>query len=302
MARRNPEQGGAWTNRIAGIYAAAVTPFDADGNSLSLGALGVLLNFFESEGLTGALVLGTTGEFASLSHSEKLEMIGEAGATKGNLKLLVGCSSTALPETIALIRAAERKNASAVLVTPPYYFRSASEKGIEDFFSAVLNSTSLPVILYHIPSHTGIEITPGLMERLARFENLWGLKDTGGKLQETSRFLANPPGRVLLGSDQLLGSGLKLGVHGGITACANIAPKLVGEIFHEHRRGADTTEGQEVLTNLRSALKNMKLHASIKTILCARGIPVGGVRPPLGRLSPDEAEYVKAVASTFHLL
>lgn len=286
---------------LSGVYAAAVTPMSDDGGRIATGAIGPLLHFLESHGLDGVLVLGSTGEFASLSHAEKLEVLSEAAATRGKLRFIVCCGSCAMPEVYELMDLATRRGADALLVPPPYYFRTAAPQGIESFFEAVLRRSEKPVILYHIPSLTGLPIDRAMLERLARFETLWGIKDSAGKLQETSQFLAGKPGRVLLGSDSSMLDGLKLGTQGSISACANAVPEWVSGIWRAFRRGEDASDRAAQIRDFRTALKNIALRAALKVMLKARGIDAGGVRTPLANLTQPEKEYVQKLALAYNL-
>lgn len=281
------------TDPLSGAYAAALTPLSADGMVVSPGGVGPLLGHLEAGGLDGVLVLGTTGEAPSLTFEEKKEIIAEAAATHGRMKLLVGCGSCSLVETLQLVAFAARKQADAVLVPPPFYYRNVSLRGIEEYFAAVLDAAELPVLLYHIPSHTGIPLDRGTLTRLSSKPRLWGVKDSGGKLSDTSRFLAAPPGRVLLGADSQILSGLKLGAQGVISACANILPETVSDIWRKYRAGENAEALQETVAALREKLRQVPIYAAMKFLLREKGIDCGGVRLPLGQLTEEQEEMLR---------
>ena len=267
-----------------------------DGSEINLGCIGPLTAHLASRGVDGFVPLGTTGEFPSLSFQEKVEILSEYASVRGDRALIPGCGSCSLRETLDLVRLSAQKGATAVLVPPPFYFRSASPSGIEAWFEAVLAAAEIPVLLYHVPALTGIPIEFSMLERLARFETLWGIKDTGGKLQETSRYLASRPGRILLGSDSTMLDGLTLGVQGTISACANVVPGLLKEIVTDFRRGTDARPAQSRLAAVREALRKFPLHAALKRWLTVQGIEAGSVRPPLLNLSPTEADEISHIA------
>lgn len=264
-----------------------------DGSAINPDALGPLLSYFEENKLDGLLICGSTGEFPSLTFEEKLTMISEASSTKGKLKLIAGCGSTSLPEVLKLVEHAQQRGADAILLPPPWYFSPLTAETLTPWISAVLERTSLPVILYHIPGFTGIPITTDLLESLSSFENLWGIKDTGGKLQDTSRYIASKPGRVLLGSDVQLLSGLKIGAHGAISGYANIAPDLTAEIYRAFHAGGEAQALQNKLSDFKNGLRKFPNHATIKYLLSLRGINVGGVRLPLAPLSQADKEFIR---------
>lgn len=281
---------------MKGVFAATVTPMSRGGDVIDLGCIGPLLGFLESKGINGIVPLGTTGEFPSISHREKIDLISECASTKGKLKMIVGCGSSSLTEVIELLALAKKKNADGVLVPPPYYFRTAAARGIERFFEAVLENAELPVLLYHIPSVTGIPIDRDMLERLSKHETLWGIKDTGGKLSQTSEYLSGKPGRVMLGSDTEMLNGLRAGVNGIISACANVVPELLTMIYAGFNEGKDVELYQSRLTEVRSALRNFPLHAALKRWLKIRGHDAGFVRAPLVDLTSKEEEDLQILA------
>lgn len=286
---------------LDGVYAALVTPFSTGGETLATGAVGPLLDHLAKRGLHGIAILGTTGEFASVTHREKLELISEASATRGPLGLLVGCGSCSLPETLELIEAAARKEADAVIVPPPFYYRNASVVGLERWFDAVLERASLPVILYHIPGLTGIPLDRKMIERLAeRHDSLWGIKDSGGKMQETNRFLASKPKRLFMGSDALALPGLQAGSNGLISACANVVPGLVKRLYDTFHHSGDAESAMKALLEVRTFLRQYPLQASIKYWLTINGIPAGDIRPPLQNLSASDMDEIHKFALIAH--
>ncbi len=281
---------------LSGVYAALVTPMTADGSEIALPIVGPLLTHLSAARADGFLVLGTTGESASLSFAEKLALVAEASSCAGGLRMIVGCGSCSLNETLELVELAARRNAQAVLVPPPFYFRNAVPGGIERFFEAVLERARLPVILYHIPLLTGLPLDRKMLGRLKRFDTLWGVKDSGGRLQDTSRFLASPPRRVMLGSDMNMLDGLKIGVSGIISACANVAPELHRAIYDAYRSGRDAERLQERLVEIRKSLKDLPFIAALKRWLAYRGVDAGGARLPQLNLTPGEEDRLRQSA------
>jgi dihydrodipicolinate synthase/N-acetylneuraminate lyase len=283
------------TDPLSGLYVASVTPLSEDGAAIDLGAIGPLLDHFGRRGLKGLLALGSTGEFASLSLEERRAVLSEIFSAKAGMKVIVGCGGTALPEVLDLLALAAKKGAVAALVPPPFYYRTASAEGLERFFRAVLEAAEIPVILYHVPALTGIPIERKMLERLTRFPALWGIKDTGGKMQETVRYLSHPPARVLLGSDTLLETGLKAGIQGSISACANIVPDIVSSIMKSYNQGDDMSAVQKKLTAIRESLRSYPFHASLKYWLHLNGIRSGGIRAPLIPLNAQEADNIAKI-------
>ncbi|RMH56639.1 MAG: dihydrodipicolinate synthase family protein [Candidatus Hydrogenedentota bacterium] len=280
------------------LITALLTPFDEDGNVIQ-GALGPYLSFLEERGIDGVLVLGSTGEFPSLTFDEKCSILDEVMMCRAGLKVIAGCGSTALWESLALAEYARRKGADALLLPPPYYFRTIKDDGLERFFASFLEEAGLPVILYHVPMYTAIPLSRPLLERLTRFESLWGIKDTGGNLRQTARYLAAPPGRVLLGSDTMILSGLKLGVQGIISAGANIQGTRIREIIEKYEEDESAAAVlQKRVALVKERLKILPTAAAMKYWLTLEGIPLGTVRPPLMPLSKEQKNYVRGLRDT----
>ena len=142
-------------NLPPGVYSAAVTPFDTEGKIDDASVLR-LLAYFEASGCSGAVLAGTNGEGPSLSAFEKRELLRVADKGRGKLKLILGIATPSLTEAQWLASQAGKNGADAVLVMPPGYFRRATETGIESWFTAVLESSPVPVLVYNFPKMTGI--------------------------------------------------------------------------------------------------------------------------------------------------
>ncbi len=176
-------------------------------------------------GVDGILLLGTTGEYPSFSVEERVGFLNEI-APLCPIPLLVGCGALSLADVLTLVEAASRSRAQAVLVPPPFYFLNPTEAGLSRFFRTVLNASSLPVILYHIPAMTRIPLTPSLLHTLVDHPRLLGLKDsTGDPASTTALARAFPQLRVWVGSDRLLSKARELGAFGTMSAGPNGHPR-----------------------------------------------------------------------------
>ncbi len=281
---------------LAGVYAAIPTPFGPEGR-LDREALGRLLERLAREGLHGVLASGTTGEGPSLSGSERLALFRatlEVARPLG-LRVIAGTGCAALPETVELSRRALELGVDAVLVLPPFYFKDPSVDGLFDYFQALFRALPPegPVLLYHIPQVTHMDLPLPLLERLAaafpgRFA---GLKDSSGDPEGTrARIEALPAQTVLVGADELLSRALAWGGGGAITAAANLAAPLLRAIWEAHRRGTARPDLQARLDRARRLLQAHPPFLAAVKALC--GCP--RVRPPLRPLPPAEAEALRA--------
>jgi len=265
-----------------GAFAPIPTPVGDDGR-LDLPALGRHLGFLSSNGLDGALVLGTNGEFPSFDIGERRAMAEAASRTAGGLSLMLGVGSCALPEVVELVGSAHLLGYGSVLVPPPFYFRGAPVEGLTRFFLAVCDAAELPVLLYHIPQVTGIEISDHLLESVAEHPRFGGVKDSSGSRDELARFTGRLENHsYMVGSDRLITAARDAGGAGSITAAASVVPSLVAATHRDPRRQPD-------LDAVRALLESHGLGPAVKTILRHMKIGPYRTRPPLLDLDDDRA-------------
>jgi 4-hydroxy-tetrahydrodipicolinate synthase len=239
-------------------------------------------------GLDGAVIGGTNGEFPSFTLIERRRAAEAAAAAQSGLRLVLGVGSCALGDVIELAAAAGDLGYDALLCPPPFYFRSAPLAGLAAFFGRVIATSSIPVLLYHIPQVTGIAIGDELLDRLADSGGAAGVKDSSGSPDEMDRLLGRFAGRsYLVGSDRLVSRCLKRGGSGSITAAANVAPALVAGVASDHGL-------QGVLDRLRSLLEEFGLLPAVKAILREMGFGDYATRPPLVGMELDrERELIE---------
>src|SRR3990172_8769177 len=247
---------------LSGVHAAAISPCHPDGSPDQAG-LPDLLDFLADRGCHGALISGTTGEGPSFSMRERLSFW-EAAAlwrkSRPEFHLLAGTGTPSLGETRELNQAAFELGFEAVVVLPPYFFRSAHESGLFDWF-ADLFETSVPVgkflLGYHIPAVSGVSLPLPLLQKLAGAypAKFGGLKDSSGSLDSAAAYISGLPGKaVLVGNDKLLSTSLAAGAAGCITALANLRSPESRFIYDAFQRGEETSTKQAALDSMRSAM------------------------------------------------
>jgi len=265
-----------------GAYAPIPTPVD-DRGSFDPTALDRHLGFLSDEELDGALVLGTNGEFPSFDVSERLAVAEAAARYATGLILMLGVGSSALPEVVQLVQAARYFGYQSVLVPPPFYFRSAPTEGLTEFFLAVLDIAELPILLYHIPQVTGIEISDKILDAVSEHPRFGGVKDSSGSESEIERFTKRLGDRsYMVGHDRLLSKALASGGSGSITASASVVPALVVATQNDPGR-------QPELDEVRSLLESYGLGPAVKAILRHKGFGTYRTRPPLLDLDEESA-------------
>ncbi len=286
---------------LSGVYAAAVTPLNSAGRP-DLAALPVLLSFLAQRGCHGALLLGTTGEGPSFSLEERIAiwLAGEDWRRKEapGFRLLAGTGTPSLSETIELTKIAFDMRFDAVCVLPPYFFRNASEDGLFDWFTQVIDR-SVPegrwLLGYHIPAVSGVALPLSLLQRMnsAFPSRFGGLKDSSGSLESAQAYGKRLPGKaVLVGNDELLGPGLAVGAAGCITAGANLWSPLLRAIYDAYHHSEEITALQSEVDSLRAKMDGMPpAPAYIKALLHAHyGLHLWPVRAPLRDFTADQLQ------------
>jgi 4-hydroxy-2-oxoglutarate aldolase len=216
-----------------GIYAPIATPFAED--QIDKQALKENLQRYSTSPLAGLVVLGSNGEFAYLDIDEKMSLVEFVRQNTADEKSIIagtGCESTR--ETIRLTKYAASVGADAALViTPSFYKGSMNDGALEQFFVDVAEASPIPVMLYNMPRNTGLNMSSGLICKLAQHENIVGVKDSGGNIVQIAEIINNSPEdfAVFAGSGSFLYPTLALGGVGGTLAVANILPELCVELY-----------------------------------------------------------------------
>jgi len=277
---------------LNGILLPITTPFTPDQD---FDAEGFTSNFakWNATGVTGYVVLGSTGERVNLDEREYVEVIETARqAVPKEFAFIAGAGQQSTRGTIGEIEVAARAGAEAVLVITPHYYRAAiSQDALVSHYAAVADAASIPIILYSMPDLTGIKIEPETAARLSAHENIVGLKDSSNdveKLAETVRLVPDNFA-VMIGNGTVFCEALQAGARAGILAVACAAPQICGAIYSAVRAGdIDRAAGlQEVLTPLARAVTKTYGIGGLKAALEMVGYAGGTVRAPLQR--PGEA-------------
>ncbi len=288
---------------LAGVYAAAVTPLNADG-SPDLAAIPPFLDFLARRGCHGVLLLGTTGEGPSFAPEERAAVFRaalEVRAVHPDLKLLAGTGTPSLTETAALTRLAFDLGFDAAVVLPPYYFRKATDEGLFRYFAALIRQ-AVPadgcLLGYHFPSVAGIGFSLDLLARLkdAFPRTFAGLKDSSHD-PDLARALGQRFGAdllVLTGTDSYLQLALENQAGGCITAPANLISPSLRAIWDGFSRGEDVSALQAQVARQRHILEQyMPFPPLLKALLHRMyGLPRWPVRPPLVEIGADEEQRV----------
>lgn len=290
-------------HKLAGVYAAAVTPLK-DDHSPDIDAVPGLLEFLEKRGCHGALLLGTTGEGPSFSFEERKEILQAACRYKQShpdFRILAGTGTPSLTETINLTKTSFSLGCDGVVVLPPYYYRKVDDQGLYAWFKEVLTQ-AVPqggyLLGYHIPPLTGIHFSMDLLTKLKGDfpERFAGIKDSSGDAGFAIA-LGERFGKDLLvlnGNDKLFKLALDSSSGGGITALANLYSPLLRNLWDDYQLSESVEIHQIQLDQLRTVLDGYSPYPPIlKAMLHLKhGFPLWSVRPPL--LPVSEAKVAQA--------
>ena len=280
-----------------GSLVALVTPMTESGDVDHV-AFGRLLDWHAREGSDGVVVAGSTGESATLKEAEAAELLQIAVQRIGGRMPVIagtGASSTAL--AVERTRTACELGADAVLVVTPYYSRPPQE-GLYRHFSAVADASSVPLLLYNVPSRTACDLLPETVERLAGHPQIIGIKEATGNIARGREILERcGDDFLLLSGDDASGRDLiTAGAHGVITVTGNVAPRLMREMVEaallDDRAGA--RELDDRLEGLHTALFVESNPIPAKWALGRLGLIGAGIRLPLVELSEAQRPVVLA--------
>jgi len=277
---------------LKGILLPVTTPFTPDGE-LALDALRFNLSKWTSSGVTGYVLLGSTGERVHLDDREYLQTIESARASVSDeLAFIAGAGQQSIIGTIKEIKNAARAGADAVLVITPYFYRTAiSQETLVSYYTAVADEAPVPVLLYSMPPLTGIKIEPETVARLSEHPNIIGVKDSSNDVAGFRRTVELCPSdfAVMTGNGTVLLDALRAGATGGILAVGCVVPDVCVEIFRAFgAQDIQRAEGlQEQLTPLATAVTTKYGIGGLKAALDLAGYHGGAVRAPLR--APDDA-------------
>jgi len=275
---------------LRGSMVAMVTPMAADG-VVDDRALARLVDFHVTNNTDAIVAVGTTGESATLDHSEHVDVIARIiELVNGRMPVIAGTGANSTREAVHLTQAAEAVGADACLLVTPYYNRPTQE-GLYLHFKSVAEAVSLPLILYNVPSRTACDMLPDTVVRLAEIDNISGIKEATGKIGRVSELVSRCPKNfaVYSGEDWLSMETMLAGGKGVISVTANVAPhlmhKMCAKALSGDRVGAENLD--LLLQPLHEALFLESNPIPVKWLLKDMGLIGDGIRLPLTQLSND---------------
>ena len=276
-----------------GILTAMITPFTQNG--VNLEEFGKMIEYQIEGGTDALVVLGTTGEPATMTEAEKEEAITYAvKKAAGRIKIIVGTGSNNTAKAVASSVRAEKLGADGVLAVTPYY-NKCTQKGLLEYYRAICAAVKIPVIAYNVPSRTAVNILPETAEKLACIPNMAGIKEASGNMAQVCETMRRIRGKMDLysGEDFLNLPMLAIGGAGLISVTSNIAPALVKKMYTlvKQNKLDEANAVQDFLLPLEDACFLEVNPIPIKAAYNMLGFDAGVPRAPLTEL--EEANKAK---------
>lgn len=288
-----------------GVGTAMVTPMKEDG-AVNYPVFRELLEMQVENKADAVVIAGTTGEGSTLSDQEHIELVKFAvHEIRGRIPVIAGAGSNNTAHAVYLSRECERAGADALLHVTPYY-NKASQQGLYLHFKACAEATSLPVILYNVPSRTGVNIYPATYKRLSEIDNITACKEASGNFSQLAKIasLCKDELTIYSGNDDQVTSALALGAQGVISVMSNILPAETHEICEAYFRG-DSERSDSLQMKYLELIEALFMDVNpipVKQAMRAMGYQVGGCRLPLRDMDPTNAERLYQVLKQYGLL
>ncbi len=287
-----------------GCGTAIVTPFNENG--VDLQEFEKLIEFQIQEGVDAIIVCGTTGESSCMTVDERKETILCAlKVANHRVPIIAGTGGNCTQNVIEFTKWAESVGVDGALIVTPYYNKT-TQSGLIAHYTAIANSTSLPIILYSVPSRTGVNITPETCFELSKISNIVAIKEASGNLSQIAEIksLCRENLHVYSGNDDQIVPILSLGGLGVISVLSNVAPKYTHEMVHNYLNGniVEATDMQLDSIGLIKALFCEVNPIPVKAALNMLGYNVGIPRLPLIEMSEKGKERMRLELKNFGLL
>ena len=291
---------------FTGAGVAIVTPFHEDG-SVDYDSFRKLIEFQVENGTDCIIVCGTTGEASTLTHEEHLECIRFCvEVVNKRIPVVAGTGSNCTETAIYLSTEAEKYGADGLLLVTPYY-NKATQKGLIAHFTAIADSVSIPIILYNVPSRTGVNILPETAVALAKnVKNIVAIKEASGNISQIARLAALADGCIDIysGNDDQVIPILSLGGKGVISVLSNVAPKETHDMVAKYLEGdvKGALDIQLKAIALCDALFCEVNPIPVKAALNLMEKEVGSLRRPLSDMEDVNVEKLRSAMVNYGLL
>lgn len=288
-----------------GCATALVTPFTSDCSGVNFEELRKLIEFQILEGVDALVICGTTGESSTMSLDEKKSVIDFAvKITNKRVPIIAGTGGNNTKEVVSLSKYAEQVGADALLIVTPYYNKT-TQKGLITHFKEIATNTTLPIIMYNVPSRTGLNIEPNTCFELSKISNIVAIKEASGNISQVAKIanLCKDDLTIYSGNDDQIVPILSLGGFGVISVLSNIYPKFVHNMVYDYLCGnwQKACASQLYSLDLTNALFSEVNPIPVKYALNKIGFDCGKPRLPLVELSSENTEKIDKLLKDFAL-
>lgn len=276
---------------FTGACTALVTPFD--NNEINLKVFDELIERQLEARIDALVICGTTAEAAVLSDEERLLLISHAvHYINGRCKIIAGCGSNDTQHAVHLAKLAGSLGADAILSVTPYYNKTTPE-GLIKHYEAISEAVSIPIILYNVPSRTGMTITFDTYRKLDKLKMINGVKEASADVASVARILSETELNVWSGSDELIVPMMAIGAKGSVSTFGNVVPKAFKQMCDACMIGnfTDAAKLQGQYLKLIDLIFSSTNPLPLKAILNQMGLDVGDCRMPL-YLSEEEKQKI----------
>lgn len=284
---------------FTGAGVAIVTPMNADG-SINFDKLGELIDWQIAEGTDAIIICGTTGESSTMTDEEHIDTIKFAvDRVNHRIPVIAGTGSNHTDYAVGLSKKAEEVGADAILLVTPYYNKT-SQKGLIVHYTTIANAVNIPIILYNVPSRTGVNITPETLKELSKVKNIAAVKEASGNISQIARVaaLCGDDLDIYSGNDDQIVPIMAIGGKGVISVLSNVMPKETHEITQlclENKYPEAQAKMNKVLEFANSNGLFCDVNPiPVKEALNLMGWEVGECRLPLVKMEDAKIEKLRA--------
>ena len=272
---------------FTGSGVALITPFDENGD-VNYSRLREILEFHVINHTDAIIVTGTTGEGSTLSDEEKISVIEfTVDIINSRIPVIAGTGSNDTRHAVEFSKRVEKLGVDGLLVVTPYY-NKGNENGIYEHYKAIAEGVKIPVILYNVPSRTGVNLSIPLLKRLAQIENITALKEASGNISYVAEVAREVPELdIYSGNDDMVVPVLSLGGKGVISVSANIIPDISHDMTVSFLKG-DVKKARELQLKYNDLVNALFLETNpvpVKEAMNFLGYEVGNCRLPLGAMN-----------------
>jgi len=289
---------------LQGVYPALITPFKKNGEVDEAG-FRRNIDFVIKGGVSGIVPCGCTGEAATLSFDEQKHLLETAvDQSNGRVPVIGGSGSNNTREAVELTRYAKEAGADAAMLITPYY-NKPGDAGQLLHYTTIATKVDIPIILYNVPSRTGINMKPSIVAELAKISNIVAIKEASGNPSQTAEIIELTRGNrkqftVLSGDDNLTIPILSYGGKGVVSVAANVMPKEMSQMVSYYLNG-DTKKALDIYYKLAPVLRGLFVETNpipVKSAANMMGLAAGSLRAPLTDLAPENKKKLESLLKT----